>query len=76
MISSLANPDMPPLMSPESQSPGLMGLAKLKMQDPKAKLAMAMMGQQLGQMGQALAPQPMPQSPRPQRFDMNGNFVG
>lgn len=76
MISALANPEIPPLMSPESQSPGLMGLARLKMADPKTKLAMALMGQQLGKMGQAMAPQPIPQSPRPQRFDMNGNFVG
>lgn len=76
MISAFANPGMPPLMSPESQSPGLMGLARLKLDDPKTKVAMALMGQQIGKMGQGFTPPPIPPRPRQARFDMHGNPVG
>jgi hypothetical protein len=80
MVSALANPNMPPLMSPESQSPGLMALGKANfkenMADPaKNKIAMAMMGQGLGQLGKGLfGAQPIQRGPS--QFDMNGNPIG
>ena len=80
MQSALANPNMPPLMSPESQAPGLLALGKANFQenmaDPKKnKVATAMLGQQLAQIGKGIfGAQPIQRGPSP--FDMNGNPIG
>ncbi|MGL5935368.1 MAG: hypothetical protein ACRCZI_07065 [Cetobacterium sp.] len=79
MLSALANPGMPPLMAAESQSPGLMGLAKANFQetmaDPKrAKVAQAMMGQAMGGLSKMFAPAQIPD--RPRQTDMYGNPIG
>lgn len=80
MVSALANPGLPPLMPPESQAPGLLALGKANFQenmaDPKkSKVAMAMLGQSLGQIGKGFfGAQPIQRSPSP--FDMHGNPIG
>lgn len=60
MLSSLGNPAVPPLMSPESATPSLFrqGMANMKesMGTPKGKVAGAMMQQQLSKIGQMFAP--------------------
>ena len=80
MVSALANPGIPPLMSAESQAPGLFAVGKANFQqnmaDPaKSKVANAMLGQQLAQIGKGLfSAQPIQRGPS--RFDMNGNPIG
>lgn len=80
MLSSLANPGMPPLMSPEAEAPGMFALGKMNfqnnMKDPaKSKIANAMLSQSLAQIGKGfLGGQPIQRSPS--RFDMNGNPIG
>lgn len=79
MLSALASQNMPPLMSPASQSPGLFSLAKANMQetmaDPKrAKVAQAMMGQALGGISKMSQPGLIPE--RPRNTDMYGNPIG
>lgn len=79
MISSQANPDMPPLMSPESQSPSpfRVGLANLNesMSGPRGKIAMAMMQQSLGSLGKRFNPGQMTQRHATQQ-DIYGNPIG
>lgn len=80
MISSMANPGMPPLMAPEAQAPGLFAVGKANfqqnMKDPgKNKVMSAMLGQSMQQLGQGLAGAPVIQR-SPSRFDMNGNLIG
>lgn len=82
MISSMGA--MPPLMSPESQSPPMWRVAQANMKDvasdPKSMIALAMLQQQLGKSaGQMMgAPGPMAGGSRqgmPQ-FDLYGNLQG
>lgn len=86
MLSALSNPNMPPLMSPESQSPGLFSLGKAKlgemgqnfqqnMSDPKKQVAQTMLMNSIKQMGQGFFGAPQMQR-RPSQFDMNGNPIG
>lgn len=56
MVSALSNPNQPPLMSPEAQSPGLFALGKSNfkdnMKDPrKSAILQSMLMQSLGQIG-------------------------
>lgn len=66
MISAFGNPNQPPIMSPEAQDPAMWNVMKANvgqgmntfsqsMNDPKNKLVMAMMMQQLGKAGQGFA---------------------
>ena len=60
MVSAFKNPKMPPLMSPESQKPGLFALGKANfremMSDPrKAAILSSMLAQSLGQIGGGMA---------------------
>lgn len=59
MVSAFSNPTMPPLMSPEAQSPGLFALGKANfkenMKDPrKSAILQSMLMQSLGQLGGGL----------------------
>ena len=59
MVSAFENPKMPPLMSPESQKPGLFAIGKANfkenMKDPrKSAIVQSMLLQSLGQMGGGL----------------------
>ena len=59
MVSAFKNPTMPPLMSPESQKPGLFAIGKANfrenMKDPrKSAILQSMLLQSLGQMGGGL----------------------
>ena len=79
MESAFANPNMPPLMSPESQSPGLFAVGKANvkesMSDPmKSKIATAMLGNALSQIGKGLSAAPIER--KPSRFDLYGNPIG
>lgn len=70
---------MPPMMSPESQAPGLFSLAKANMQesmaDPKrAKVVQAMMPGAMGQISKMFAPAQIPD--RQRQTDMYGNPIG
>lgn len=79
MISSLANPNMPPLMAAESQSPGLFALGKANfqesMKDPvKSRLANAMMTQTLSKLGKTFSPGTL--NHQATNFDNYGNVIG
>lgn len=58
MLSAFENPNQPPMMSPESQSPEWWRVAQANVKDvagdPRAKIALAMMAQQLSKMGQPM----------------------
>lgn len=86
MQSAFSNPNMPSLMSPESQSPGLFALGKAKlgemgqnfqqnMSDPKKAVAQSMLMNSLQKMGQGFFGAPQ-MAQRPSQFDMNGNPIG
>jgi hypothetical protein len=61
MISAFANQNQPPLMSAEAQEHAMPFGS-----DPKRnKVAMALMGQQIGKMGGMFAPQPMTRQESP-----------
>lgn len=68
MLSPFDNPEGPPIMSAEAQQPSLFrqGLANFKgnANTPQGKVMMALMGQQLGKMGNMFAP-PMRQASSP-----------
>lgn len=54
MVSAFENPDQPPLMTPESQTPSLLrrGMANMQggLDGPKAQIVSAMLAQSLGKM--------------------------
>lgn len=79
MLSAFTDPDLPPLLSPESQQPGLLSLAGAKfkgmMQDPTKKVGQALFLQQLQKMGPGLLSPGLIQK-RPQKYDMYGNLLG
>ena len=80
MLSAFDNPNQPPMMSPESQSPPFWRVAQANrndfMKDPKAQIALAMMQQQLAKMGGMGGGGMMPQRNPMAGFDPNGNMVG
>ena len=80
MISAFENPDMPPLMSQESQTPPWWKVAqsnaKGALGDPKQQIAMAMLTQQLSKMGNSMQPQPMQRRDPLAGFDLYGNPQG
>ena len=83
MISAFENPNQPPMMAPESQSPPPWRVAQANhgMQgNPKQQVMMAMMARQLAQAGHNLAggaPTPMPRGKaRVHDFDPYGNMQG
>lgn len=80
MVSAFTDPTMPPMMAPEAQAPGLFAVGKANfkdaMADPvKGKVANAMLGQQLAQIGKGFfGAHPIQRAPS--QFDMNGNPIG
>lgn len=77
MVSSQENPNRPPLMSPESQDPSLFRVGLANMQDsmkgPKGQVALALLQQQLGKIGQSFAPVPFGHQQTP--LDQYGNPI-
>lgn len=70
MVSAFKNPNQPPLMSPESQKPGLFALGKANfmegMKDPrKAAILQSMLMQSLSQIGGGMMGGGQRMSPRP-----------
>lgn len=82
MLSAFDNTDQPPMMSPESESPSWYRIAQANrsqaMGDPKQRMMMALLAQQLGQSGQGLAGGPPALMQKRQMnvpgFDIYGNM--